>query len=311
MTKVSVILPVLNGAPTLKRALDSLLTQTFRDFEILIVDDGSTDETPQIAEACAAQDSRCRLIRLDKNHGVSFARNKALAEAASPWIATLDADDWYEPQRLEKMLAMAEILQADAVIDNLFLYDHTTGQIAAETHFGPREKPELLTAEELFAKDTPFAKCAIGYARPLVRSSFLKERHLCYDERFRLGEDFLFLAEIVLRGGAVFTLPFASYVHVSRLSPSTGALSPFSRSLYDPSEIVRAARALLARYDDTDDEARRAMKRRLKLFTRLTQAHEVRKLWRARRQGAAVLSLLRHPFAVIFGAELFLRRWFK
>lgn len=312
MTSISVILPVLDGAATLQRALDSLCAQTFSDFEILIVDDGSTDQTREITQSYALKDSRFRLFVLDRNRGVSFARNKGLEEARGAWIATLDADDWYEPERLEKMLSMAEVLQADAVIDNLRIFDHASGAIEQETRFGPREKPDLLTPETLFAKDTPFSKWAIGYARPLVRASFLKERHLCYDERFHLGEDFLFLAEILLRGGAIYVLPFAAYVHVPRRSPSTGDLSPFSRSIYEPEHIERACRALLTRYeDDVDPETRKAIRRRLRLFSCLARAHEIKNLWRKGSRVAAFVAILMRPDVLLFGAELFARRAFK
>jgi glycosyltransferase involved in cell wall biosynthesis len=94
---VSVVIPVYNGAATIRRALDSVTGQTRPPDEIIVVDDGSTDTTAAIV---AAQAGPIRLIR-QKNQGVSVARNRGVTEAACEWLAFLDADDVYFPDRLK------------------------------------------------------------------------------------------------------------------------------------------------------------------------------------------------------------------
>jgi glycosyltransferase involved in cell wall biosynthesis len=96
--RVSVILPVHNRAGVLPRAIGSVLEQKFRDFELIVVDDGSTDESARVAESF--DDERIRLIRLDRNRGGNAARNEGIRAASAPLIAFLDSDDRYLPNKL-------------------------------------------------------------------------------------------------------------------------------------------------------------------------------------------------------------------
>ena len=98
--RFSVIIPSYNSAAFLPQALDSLLSQTTGDFEIVVVDDGSTDDTQQILDAYAAKDPRVRCVR-QENAGVSAARNNGLAAAKGDWVTFLDADDTYAPDTLQ------------------------------------------------------------------------------------------------------------------------------------------------------------------------------------------------------------------
>lgn len=101
MPAVSVILPVVNAATTLERALSSILEQTMRDIELIAIDDGSTDESARILARCAAQDSRVKVL-LQAHSGIVRALQTGLAAAESPFVARMDADDWSAPARLEK-----------------------------------------------------------------------------------------------------------------------------------------------------------------------------------------------------------------
>lgn len=103
MPKVSVVIPMFNAAATIRRALDSVLAQTERDFEVLVVDDASADACAALVEACA--DPRVRLIR--QPHGfVSAARNRGAREARADLVSFLDADDEYRPAFLETVLRL-------------------------------------------------------------------------------------------------------------------------------------------------------------------------------------------------------------
>lgn len=97
---VSVILPVFNGAATLRRSLDSVLGQTLRDLEILIVDDGSSDGSTEIATS--VRDARLRCLRHDRNLGASAARNTGVRAAAGRYVAFIDADDEWLPEKLAR-----------------------------------------------------------------------------------------------------------------------------------------------------------------------------------------------------------------
>lgn len=94
----SVVVPLYNKAPTIERTLRSVLAQTFQEFEIVVVDDGSTDRGPEIVQGLG--DPRIRLVS-QPNQGVSVARNRAISESTRPWIALLDGDDEWRPEFLE------------------------------------------------------------------------------------------------------------------------------------------------------------------------------------------------------------------
>jgi len=101
---VTVIIPAFNAARTIGETLRSVRSQTHRHLEILVVDDGSVDATAQIVRRHAAEDRRIRLIR-QPNAGVAAARNRAIAEATSDYVAPIDADDLWRPDKIEKQLA--------------------------------------------------------------------------------------------------------------------------------------------------------------------------------------------------------------
>ncbi|MEA5567041.1 glycosyltransferase family 2 protein [Anabaena sp. UHCC 0399] len=106
MTKVTVLMPVYNGELYLREAIDSILDQTFQDFEFLIINDGSTDSTREII--CSYDDPRIRLIDNDYNLGLTRSLNKGLKLAEGEFIARQDADDISEPERLAKQVAFLE-----------------------------------------------------------------------------------------------------------------------------------------------------------------------------------------------------------
>lgn len=101
---VSVVLPVFNGEKYLAEAFDSLLNQTMGDFEVLIVDDGSTDSTPSIIGDYCTRDRRIRRLTNSRNQGITFSLNRGLTEARGEFIARMDADDVCHPTRFEKQV---------------------------------------------------------------------------------------------------------------------------------------------------------------------------------------------------------------
>lgn len=111
---ISIIVPVFNGEAYLDDCLSSLLAQTYRCFELLIVDDGSTDGSGEIARGYAQRDSRVRLLT-KPNGGSGSARNLGLAEAKGEYLVFVDGDDWVHPKYLELLLAGMECSGADVV----------------------------------------------------------------------------------------------------------------------------------------------------------------------------------------------------
>ncbi len=106
--RVSVVLPAWNRASLIGDAVRTVVEQSWSDWELLIVDDASTDDTVGAALAAAAGDPRVRLIRMESNGGPSLARNEAIRQARGEWVAFLDSDDVWEPAKLEKFLARSD-----------------------------------------------------------------------------------------------------------------------------------------------------------------------------------------------------------
>lgn len=107
MSSISVVVPVYNAEKYLKRCIDSILIQTFQDFELILVDDGSPDDSGKICDTYAEKDRRVRVIH-QTNQGQAAARNQGIAEAQGEWIAFVDADDAIHPQMLELLYRAAK-----------------------------------------------------------------------------------------------------------------------------------------------------------------------------------------------------------
>jgi teichuronic acid biosynthesis glycosyltransferase TuaG len=105
---VSVIVPAYRAAAVIEAAIESVRAQTWRDWEMLVADDCSPDNTRDVVSRWSARDSRIRLIPLERNGGPATARNAALVQARGRWIAFLDSDDLWLPQKLERCIAFAQ-----------------------------------------------------------------------------------------------------------------------------------------------------------------------------------------------------------
>lgn len=117
MKKISVIVPLFNGEKTIQRCLDSILAQTYQNFEILVINDGSTDHSSEIVETIMKRDNRVFLI--NKEHtGVSAARNLGLSKTTGELLQFVDADDYLEPNMFERMSNVMEQENADIVVCN-------------------------------------------------------------------------------------------------------------------------------------------------------------------------------------------------
>lgn len=205
MPKVSVIMPTYNAAPFLPRAIESVFAQTLTDWELIIVDDGSTDDTVGVIRNYLA-DPRVRFLQNPQNMGPSYARNRALDAATGQWIALLDADDWYEPQRLEMMVGTAEAFEVGIVYDLLRWVDATTGEerrIFFSSRCAPPSSPVRLSVEKAFQWHLVL--------KPLMYGELIAHHQIRYDPSIRVGEDYLFHMQVFLKSGEGAVVPEALY----------------------------------------------------------------------------------------------------
>ncbi len=112
MSKISIIIPVYNVEKYLNRCLDSIINQTFKDLEIICIDDGSTDTSSKILEEYASKDTRIKVIH-QKNSGLSAVRNKGIALASGEYISFIDSDDWIDLNFYERLYSSAKKYDAD------------------------------------------------------------------------------------------------------------------------------------------------------------------------------------------------------
>jgi succinoglycan biosynthesis protein ExoO len=205
---VTIVMPSYNAEGCIMRAIDSALAQTFDDFELVVVDDGSTDRTAALVERAASHDERIRLIRIGRNCGPAHARNAAIAAARGEWIALLDADDAWRSQRLTRLLEQSA--EADAVFDNLA--GHDARGCDTEALF-PAFPDGTFTIDMLLSPRAPGSRYDFGYLKPIMRRAFLLAKGLRYDESLRSGEDLLLYAALILEGARTRTVGAPLYVY--------------------------------------------------------------------------------------------------
>ena len=171
--EISIIIPIYNVAPYLRECLDSVIAQTFEDWEAICVDDGSTDGSGAILDEYAAKDRRFKAVH-QKNAGVSVARNKALDLARGKWLSFLDADDFLMPEALEKLLISAQERGANVSIGNVMRFNSRGDEIES---IGPR-KSGCYSPEDLYVQFNSI--CAWSWGK-------IYKRNLWNGVRFPVG----------------------------------------------------------------------------------------------------------------------------
>jgi teichuronic acid biosynthesis glycosyltransferase TuaG len=186
-------MPAYNAEATIAAAIRSVLSQTFRDFELIVIDDGSSDATPAIVEAYSRDDVRIKLFRNECNRGVAFSRNLGIEYAAGEWIAFLDADDVWLPEKLEKQLAAVRCADADLCC-TAYQFMDDAGARLKRTYWVRGE----LTFRRMLRENM------IGTSTCMVRRSVLL-RHRMNETYYH--EDYACWLAILRDGAAVCVLP--------------------------------------------------------------------------------------------------------
>lgn len=182
MPLVSVVMPVFNGEAFLKAAMDSILSQTFQDFELLLINDGSTDGSRNLIQSY--QDSRIRLLDNDRNRGLVYSRNRGLAEAKSSLVALLDADDVAVPERIaiqyEYMMENPELVMTGGHAEVIDAMGTPTGECYKMPVRSADIQAELLFRNVFVNSTVMYRKEAVekigGYQGP----DFCEDYHLVF-----------------------------------------------------------------------------------------------------------------------------------
>jgi hypothetical protein len=218
--RVSVVVPAFNAAPYLEQALASALGQTMPDLEVVVVDDGSTDSTATIADCIAARDPRVRVLRNERNLGQVRARARAHAAARGEWLASLDADDAWMPERLERLLSTSGAAEADAIADDALRVEVDRGLVWSCLR--DRWQTPLVLTGPTWLGTQDLIRHHLGVLQPLIRRSFVEEHAIGFPQ-VSLAEDFYFYVEMLLAGARWLQVPEGYYLYFVRPCSITAA----------------------------------------------------------------------------------------
>ncbi|MCR5279287.1 MAG: glycosyltransferase [Lachnospiraceae bacterium] len=207
MAFVSVIVPVYNAGEYLRKCIESILGQTYKDFELILVDDGSKDDSGKICDEYAKKDQRIRVFH-QENAGSSVARNNAVAEAKGEFLSFVDSDDYVEPDFLESMVSAVDKPAAD--FNRIIQVGRN--EIDSEGNL----LPDVCTPpdQETFVESRDFLKELLLHKGDCSMCTKLTPRHMFEGRQFppgKLNEDFHILTGMLMECEGIVSLPGYRY----------------------------------------------------------------------------------------------------
>ena len=230
---ISIIIPAYNVAGYIERCLDSILAQSFTDFEVIVINDGSTDATPQIIDDYAGRDSKIKVIH-KQNEGVSAARNTGIGAARGEYFLFFDGDDFFEPYTCGELITTIRDKDVDVLIYGYHRYrdgriTETSLPVFPEGAYEAGSViPELLSRfvgisldniykwvngdpEGLYVENPALWRC-------IAKAHVIRENKLAFDESLRVGEDTVFISDLLSCVNSCYVLHKCFYYLVYRES---------------------------------------------------------------------------------------------
>lgn len=229
MPKVSVIIPVYNTENYLRECLDSVLAQTFTDFEVLVINDGSTDGSGRICDEYAQKDARVKVFHKE-NGGVSSARNLGLDHAKGDWVCFVDSDDEVLEDALQNYVNCIKSTDADIIISNYIVKYENGIENSVKVRIGTSD----LQNNDLI-KDIIDGKIHGSLCNKIIKADILKKFR--FDPDITYMEDKFLLIKMLLREPNVFFMNKSTYVYWQRPDSATNKISSKSiasvKKVYD------------------------------------------------------------------------------
>lgn len=189
MPKISVIIPIFNKGARLKQSIESVLRQSYQDFELILINDGSTDETEQIMELYRSKyPNKIRCFTYE-NKGVSFSRNYGISVSRGQYVSFLDADDYYHQMFLQETLQYCNKNQCDVVLTKHYKNFLSSGKSV---------KSKMALNSNDILKDFILGKIDVNTNSWLIKKSILIDHAIYFKENLTYGEDMLFFIEVLL-----------------------------------------------------------------------------------------------------------------
>ena len=248
--KMTVIIPVYNTAPYLYRCLNSVINQRLRELEILVVNDGSTDNSLQILEEFAGKDARIKIIN-QKNQGPSVARNTGLECATGEYVTFLDSDDWFDPIMCYNMYRKALREKSDIVMCTLTCIDSQTGQEVPDPYCNEIFLPQKYFRQAFSVKDIlpDFLSLPVFACSKVYRRAFLEQHRLRFIPHTFM-EDNPFFFESFLHAERISALYARFYYY--RINRSASTMSSKDERFFDHIRIFEYDDALLRNSEHWD-----------------------------------------------------------
>ena len=215
---ISILVPCYNVSPWLHRCLDSILAQTYTNWEAILVNDGSKDNTAEILEEYAKLDSRFKVIH-QENRGHSGARNTGIKHLSGEWMTWIDADDAVTPDYLADYVKSAMMQHTDAIPCDLVIAKNLCVYESGEQCVLGELDDAVYDVKDFVPHVLP--KAIYGGAMFLVQTQLVKENNLQLDESVVYAEDYLFLQEAILRARRIHTIAKSGYIYYIRSSNSS------------------------------------------------------------------------------------------
>ncbi len=236
---LSIIIPIFNSQNFLKRCVDSVLSQTYKNFELILVNDGSTDDSKRICDEYQQNDSRVKVIH-KINGGVSSARNKGVEESRGDWLLFIDSDDYIDPIYFEEFVKNLDSTKFDTLIvqgvifDSLYNYRKHTFENSV---FSRDEIVKCITNNNLLTFGAPYCK--------LYNSRIIKENALKFPEHYCYGEDTIFFLNYIKYVKQIRLLSSCNYHYMESGSDSLSRKShPFNQLKFYLVDNLTAVRNL-------------------------------------------------------------------
>lgn len=288
-----------NGAAHVAAAVRSVLNQSEPSLELVLADDGSSDDSLSRAAAAANGDPRLIIVRGGGRTGPAATRNRALAQARGAWLAIVDSDDYIHPNRLQALLDAADADGADIAADDLLVfYEDVDKPPHAHLRAGFAKAPRWIDAAEYQRHDRLFrGGYGFGYLKPAFRATL----GIRYDEALRIGEDSELVLRLLIAGARLRTYPQLTYFYRKHGGSISHRLDRRAIDALDAAHAKLAAGADPALAREMADA--RAARADAAAFTDIIDALKTRRLAAAaavalRRPSS--LTLLRMPIAARF-----------
>lgn len=256
MPKVSVIVPVYNVEKYLDRCIQSILNQTFTDFELILVNDGSPDNCGKICDEYAKKDNRVKVIH-KQNAGVSAARNTGIDKACGEYIMFVDSDDYIDLDMLKKMLSMSSS-SVDLIVSSIKMITMDNGK---ENYFLMEDK--IYTIEGLlldFLLQSFPIICLCGPCCKLYKSNIVKTNNVRFNTGMSLGEDTCFNLDYIKKCEKnIVTMSSCYYNYIREREDSL--FTKFRISYYHDSKTVFERKMQIAEKLNLDDNIKSDMTR--------------------------------------------------